>query len=108
MGMTLFVVDSPLRASEFTHNERPFPVRWRRADLRGRVNGNLQLRFEHKGLSSYGGLEFVRRFFSIGCCIGNSGVLATTLLRCSGDDPRRPGSADQRWPTAAPLALFRW
>lgn len=33
--------------------------------MRGRVNGNLQLRFEHKGLTSYAGLEFVRRFFGM-------------------------------------------
>jgi len=45
-------------------------MRWRRADLRGRVNGNLQLRFEHKGLTSYAGLEFVRRYFGIIDLIG--------------------------------------
>jgi hypothetical protein len=38
-------------------------MRWRRADLRGRVNGNLALRFERTGLTSYAGLEFVRRYF---------------------------------------------
>src|SRR5262249_49379877 len=78
MGMTFFVVDSRLRASEVTHNERPFPMRWRRADLRGRVNGNLQLRFEHKGLTSYAGLEFVRGYFSI---IGLGGMLRRDLGR---------------------------
>jgi len=38
--------------------------------LRGRVNGNPQLRFEHKGLTSYAGLEFVRRYFGIIDLIG--------------------------------------
>src|SRR5436309_13366572 len=38
-------------------------MRWRRADLRGRVNGNLELRFGRTGLPSYAGLEFVRRYF---------------------------------------------
>lgn len=72
------VVDSRLRASEFTHNERPFPMRWRRADLRGRVNGNLRLRFEHKGLTSYARLEFVRRYFSM---IGLMAMLRRELGR---------------------------
>lgn len=36
---------------------------WRKADLRGRVNGDLTLRFGHGGLTSYAGLEFVRRYF---------------------------------------------
>ena len=39
-------------------------MRLRRADLRGRVNGNLALRFEREGLTSYAGLEFVRRYFA--------------------------------------------
>jgi hypothetical protein len=37
-------------------------MRLRRADLRRRVNGNLAFRFEHDGLTSYAGLEFVRRY----------------------------------------------
>src|SRR5438128_11628265 len=57
------VVDSGLRDQQSTLNERPFPMRWRRADLRGRVNGNLELRFGRTGLTSYAGLEFVRRYF---------------------------------------------
>ena len=40
-------------------------MRWRKADLRGRVNGNLTLRFEHPGLTSYAGLEFLRRYFGV-------------------------------------------
>lgn len=31
--------------------------------MRARVNGNLALRFERNGLTSYAGLEFVRRYF---------------------------------------------
>ena len=38
-------------------------MRSRRADLRGRVNGNLELRFGRTELTSYAGLEFVRRYF---------------------------------------------
>src|SRR2546428_11782354 len=63
MRRPFVVVDSRLRASGFTHSERPFPMRWRRADLRGRVNGNLELRFGRTGLTSYAGLEFLRRYF---------------------------------------------
>ena len=48
-------------------------MRWRRADLRRRVNGNLELRFGRDGLTSYGGLELVRRYFA------SSGLVA--LLR---------------------------
>jgi hypothetical protein len=48
-------------------------MRRRKADLRGRVNGNLALRFAHEGLTSHAGLEFVRRY------LGATGV--GTLLR---------------------------
>jgi len=51
-------------------------MRWRRADLRGRVNGDLQLRFEHKGLTSHAGLEFVRRYFGM---VELSGMLRREL-----------------------------
>ena len=37
-------------------------MRWRRADLGRRVNGNLELRFGRDGLTSYAGLELVRRY----------------------------------------------
>jgi hypothetical protein len=37
-------------------------VRQRKADLRARVNGQLTLRYERGGLTSYAGLEFVRRY----------------------------------------------
>jgi hypothetical protein len=39
-------------------------MRLRRADLRGRVNANLELRFTRSGLTSYAGLELVRRYLS--------------------------------------------
>ena len=37
-------------------------MRLRKTDLRGRVNGSLCLRFQTSGLSSYAGLELVRRY----------------------------------------------
>lgn len=56
-------------------------MRRRRADLAGRVNGNLSFRFAHAGLTSHAGLEFLRRY------LGLSGVGA--LLRpLSGMLPR--------------------
>lgn len=38
-------------------------MRWRKADLKRRVNGNLELRFGRDGLTSYAGLELLRRHF---------------------------------------------
>lgn len=38
-------------------------MRLRRAELRKRVNGGLELRFEAEGLTSYAGLELLQRFF---------------------------------------------
>ena len=38
-------------------------MRLRRADLKRRVNGNLALRFNRSGLTSYAGLELIRRYF---------------------------------------------
>jgi hypothetical protein len=38
-------------------------MRLRKADLRGRVNANLELRFTSAGLTSYAGLELMRRYF---------------------------------------------
>ena len=63
--MPSVVVDPLLRASEPDHNERAFPMRLRKADLRGRVKGNLEFRFENRGLTSYAGLEFVRRYLAV-------------------------------------------
>jgi hypothetical protein len=37
-------------------------VRRRKADLRARVNGQLTLRYQRAGLTSYAGLEFLRRW----------------------------------------------
>lgn len=39
-------------------------MRLRKAELRGRVNANLELRFRERRLTSYAGLELVRRYFS--------------------------------------------
>ena len=38
-------------------------MRLRRAELRKRVNGGLELRFESEGLTSYAGLALLQRFF---------------------------------------------
>lgn len=40
-------------------------MRLRKADLRGRVNANLELRFTTSGLTSYAGLELVRRYIGM-------------------------------------------
>lgn len=45
-------------------HERPHPVRLRRTDLAGRVNGCLHFRFSLKGLTSYAGLELLREHLS--------------------------------------------
>jgi hypothetical protein len=39
-------------------------MRLRKADLCSRVKGDLEFRFENRGLTSYAGLEFVRRYLS--------------------------------------------
>jgi len=48
--------------SLFTPTERPRTVRQGKAHLRARVNGNLALRFNGQGLTSFAGLELVRQF----------------------------------------------
>lgn len=40
-------------------------MRLRKADLRTRVKGNLEFRFAKRGLTSYAGLELVRRYLSV-------------------------------------------
>jgi hypothetical protein len=40
-------------------------MRLRKADLRTRVKGNLEFRFAKRGLTSYAGLELVRRYLSM-------------------------------------------
>ncbi len=42
--------------------ERPHLVRLSRADLRRRINGDLSLRYEAPGLTSFAGLELIARF----------------------------------------------
>ena len=37
-------------------------MRRRKAELRARVNGQLRLRYDRRGMTSYAGLEFLRRF----------------------------------------------
>ena len=37
-------------------------MRQRKAELRARVNGPLKLRYARRGLTSYAGVEFLRRF----------------------------------------------
>jgi hypothetical protein len=39
-------------------------MRCRTAELKRRVNGHLQLRFEAEGLTSFAGLELLRQYFS--------------------------------------------
>lgn len=39
-------------------------MRCRKAELKRRVNGDLQLRFEAEGLTSFAGLELLRQYFS--------------------------------------------
>jgi hypothetical protein len=53
---------SGLAGQENAPNERPPTVRFRKAELRHRVNGNLALRFEARGLTSFAGLELIRRY----------------------------------------------
>lgn len=50
--------------------------------MRGRVKGNLQLRFEQQGLTSYAGLELVRRYF------GMVGLMAMLRREFGGLMPR--------------------
>ena len=38
-------------------------MRLRKSDLTQRVNADLTLRYEHSGLTSFAGLEFIRRYF---------------------------------------------
>jgi hypothetical protein len=45
------------------HNERPYIMRYRKADLKRPVKSDLTLRFETKALTSYAGLELIRRYF---------------------------------------------
>ena len=51
-----------MQANQSSPNERPPSVRRPKAELRARVNGQLRLRYERRGMTSYAGLEFLRRF----------------------------------------------
>lgn len=55
-------------------------MRLRRADLWRRVNGNLTFRFEHDGLTSYVGLEFVRRRWRRGARLAMSAQSRDVLI----------------------------
>jgi hypothetical protein len=58
----LDVVEAVQPRPDSHHHERPLPVRRPKAELRARVNGQLRLRYARAGLTSYAGLEFVRRW----------------------------------------------
>jgi hypothetical protein len=45
-----------------TQNERPLPVRYRKADLGTAVKNDLRVEFTESGLSSYAGLELLIRY----------------------------------------------
>ena len=51
-------------------------MRFRKSDLRRRVKGQLDLRFRESGLTSYAGLELVRRFF---CQLGLAAKIRRNL-----------------------------
>ena len=59
----LLELASPLNQPT-TPKERPLPMRLRRADLAGRVNGLLRFCFTDRKLTSYAGLELVREYLS--------------------------------------------
>ena len=40
-------------------------MRLRRANLKARVNANLRLRYESSGLTSFAGIELLRRYFNL-------------------------------------------
>lgn len=61
MGATVGIVW--FAHSDNAAQERPHVVRLSRADLKQRINGDLVLRYEASGLTSFAGLELVRRFF---------------------------------------------
>jgi hypothetical protein len=46
-----------------THNERSYLMRLRKAEIPSRVNHLLHLRFQANALTSFAGLELVRRYF---------------------------------------------
>ena len=60
MGVTAGIVE--FADLNNASQERPHLVRIRKAGLRRRINGQLELRYEAGGLTSFAGLELVGRF----------------------------------------------
>jgi len=58
-------------------------VRLSRADLKQRINGDLTLRYEASGLTSFAGLELVGRFFR---CLDLKGLLRAAACRLPRSD----------------------
>ena len=61
MGVTAGIVG--LADLNKAGQERPHLVRLSRADLKQRINGDLALRYEASGLTSFAGLELIGRYF---------------------------------------------
>ncbi len=65
MEMTFRLLELASLANQpTTIHERPLPMRFRRADLAGRVNGLLRFRFTDRKLTSHAGLELVREYLA--------------------------------------------
>ena len=60
MGVTAGIVE--FADFDNAEQEGPHLVRLRKADLKRRINGQLTLRYEARGLTSFSGLELVGRF----------------------------------------------
>ena len=60
MGVTAGIVE--FADFDNAEQEGPHLVRLRKADLKRRINGQLRLRYEARGLTSFSGLELVGRF----------------------------------------------
>lgn len=80
MGITAGIVW--FAHSDNARQEGPHLVRLSRADLSRRINGDLALRYDASGLTSFAGLELVSRFFR---CLNLKGLLrsASSRLPCS-------------------------
>jgi hypothetical protein len=60
----MFAVELKSQNKHPTDHKGPLFVRLRTSDLRQRVNADLTLRYEQDGLTSFAGLELLRRFFT--------------------------------------------
>ena len=60
MGVTASIVE--FTDFDNTEQEGPHLARLRKADLKRRINGQLTVRYEARGLTSYSGHELVGRF----------------------------------------------